>query len=253
MHNASKIKILCSFLGGSHLYKLNTAQSDEDLRGVFIMTDPSYIIGLNRHDEERRLDKTEDRVFHEFQHWMRLLRVGNTEALECLFAKDGAFSELTFSFNIIRLHAYDLIDSERFYKSLRGYALGEYSLALGKRTGLLGSKRQQALKQYGFSPKNCTNLLRLLYTGIHFFKTGQYIVNCHDFGDDIYNKLFQIKTKPDTYSAGQMERDYKDFEAQLDDAFVNRKTTYHFNEIVANWLIVQMYYPYLKDYYENKS
>lgn len=253
MHNESKTLILCKYLGGSHLYKLNTASSDLDERGVFITTDPAYIIGLNRHDEERKLDKSEDKVLREFQHWMRLLRVGNTEALECLFAKDEAFSELALSFKAVRLHANDLIDSEKFYKSLRGYALGEYSLALGKRVGIIGSKRAEALKKYGFSPKNCTNLLRLLHTGIHFFKTGNYIVDCNDFGKDIFDKLFQIKTKPETYSIGQMERDYDEFQKQLDDAFAQRKTTHKFNEVIANWLIVQMYYPYLKDYYENKN
>lgn len=248
-----KIKILCRYLGGSHLYNLNTPASDLDERGVFLTTDPAYIIGLNRHDEERKLNELEDKVLREFQHYMRLIQKGNTEALECLFAKDEAFLELSFNFKMVRKFAYDLIDSERFYKSLRGYAQGEYALALGKRTGVLGSKRQAALKKYGFSPKNCTNLLRLLYTGIHFYKNGQYIVNCHDFGDDVYNKLFQIKTKPETYSVGQMERDYKDFEKQLEDAFNNRKQTHKFNEVVANWLIVQMYYPYLKEYYECKN
>lgn len=252
MHNESKTRILCKYLGGSHLYKLNTAASDLDERGVFITTDPAYIIGLNRHDEERKLDSKEDKVLREFQHWIRLLQKGNTEALECLFAKDEAFTELTFTFKTVRAHALDLIDSERFYKSLRGYAQGEYALALGKRPGVIGHKRFEALQKYGFSPKNCTNLLRLLHTGIHFFKNDQYVVDCNDFGKEVFDKLFQIKTKPETYSVGQMERDYDEFEKQLDDAFKNRKHTHKFNEVVANWLIVQMYYPYLKDYYENR-
>ncbi len=253
MHNASKTKILCKYLGGSHLYKLNTAASDEDLRGVFLTTDPSYIIGLNRHDEERKLDSSQDLVMREFQHYMRLIQKGNTEALECLFAKDEAFLELDKRFKLVRIHAYDLIDSERFYKSLKGYAQGEYALALGKRVGVIGSKRAEALKKYGFSPKNCTNLLRLLHTGIHFFKNDKYVVDCNDFGKEVFDKLFQIKTKPETYSVGQMERDYKDFEVQLDDAFKNRKSTHKFNDVIANWLIVQMYYPYLVEYYENRN
>lgn len=244
-------EILCKYLGGSNLYHLNTPESDLDWRGVFINKDPSYIIGLNRFDEQRKLNESEDSVMREFSNFMRLIQKANTEALECMFAPKESFNELSKRFSLVRLHALDLINSEQFYKSLRGYAQGEYRLALGQRTGVLGHKRHESLKKYGFSPKNCTNLLRLLYTGIHFFKEDRYIVNCHDFGQDVYDKLFAIKTKPETYSVTQMERDYKDFEKQLDSAYNDRKVTHSFNPIIANWLIVQLYYPYLKDYYQN--
>ena len=242
---------LCIYLGGSNLYHLNTPESDFDHRGVFMVTDPAYIIGLNRFDEERKMSENTDYVLREFQNYMRLIQKANTEALECMFAPLDSFQILDPRFKLVRIHANDLINSEQFYKSLRGYAQGEYRLALGQRTGVLGAKRHESLKKYGFSPKNCTNLLRLLYTGIHFFKEDRYIVNCHDFGQAVYDKLFTIKTKPETYSVTEMERDYKDFEKQLDSAYNDRKVTHSFNPIIANWLIVQLYYPYLKDYYEN--
>lgn len=248
-----KTEILCKYLGGSNLYGLNTASSDKDWRGVVIATDPSYIIGLNHFEEERKLDSENDLVLKEFQSFIRLLRKGNTEAFETLFAPDSSFDQLDKRFKMVRLHANDLIDSDKFYNSLSGYAFGEYHLAIGRRVGKLGGKRYESLQKYGFSPKNCTNLLRLLHTGIHFFKHDRYIVDCHEFGEDIYNKLFNIKTKPESYSASQMERDYKDLEKELDDSFLNRKVGHKFNSVIANWLIVQMYYPYLKAYHENES
>lgn len=252
MHNEKNIKILCRYNGGSHLYRLNNAQSDIDERGVFMTTDYSYILGLKRHDEERKLDETQDMVMRELNHFMRLLFRANTEALECLNADISSFTELDKSFKFIRIYKDDLIDSARLFNSLRGYAQGEYRLALGQRVGVIGSKRREALNQFGFSPKNCTNLLRLLYTGICFFKDDVYIVDCRDFGDEIYGKLHTIKNNPGTYSATQMERDYKDLDKQLEDAYNNRKSTHQFNEVIANWLLLELYFPYLKDAYSNK-
>jgi len=253
MNNEQKTKVLCKYLGGSHLYKLNTESSDLDERGIFITTDPSYIIGLQRHDEDRNQENGTDFVMKEFSNFIRLLYRGNTEAFETLFAHESAFSVFSKEFRFLRVYANDLIDSEKLYNCLRGYAQGEYRLALGERTGVLGSKRKAALDKYGFSPKNCTNLLRLLYTGIHFFEKDKYVVDCHEFGDDVYNKLFQIKTKPETYSKEQMGEDFKIYDAALVKAYENRKVTHKFNEIVANWLIVQMYFPYLEAYYNNKE
>ena len=252
MHNEKNVKILCRYLGGSHLYGLNTPSSDEDIRGVFQNTDPSHILGLKRFDEERKLDSEEDKVLRELSHFMRLLQRGNTEAFECLFAHESVFIEMDKDFKFLRNFATDLIDSERFYNSLRGYAQGEYRLALGQRQGVIGSKRCEALKQYGFSPKNATNLFRLLYTGIFFFNEGKYIVNCREFGEDIFNQLYNIKTNPRSYSVTQMERDYKDLEARFDEAFKNRPFTHKFNEVTANWILLQLYFPHLKDYYENR-
>jgi hypothetical protein len=253
MHNENNTKILCKYLGGSHLYRLNTESSDLDERGIFITTDPSYIIGLKRHDEERNQKDGKDLVLKEFSNFIRLLHRGNTEAFETLFAEEASFSEMTKEFKLIRIHASELIDSEKLFNCLRGYAQGEYRLAMGERTGVLGSKRKTALDKYGFSPKNCTNLLRLLHTGIHFFEHDKYVVNCHDFGEEIYNKLFAIKTKPETYSKEQMTQDFCALDMKLIDAFQNRKVTHKFNEIIANWLIVEMYFPYLEAYYNNKQ
>ena len=253
MENHKKTATLCKYLGGSHLYGLNTESSDVDIRGVILNTDPSFIIGLNRFDEERNMKNGNDIVYREFSNFIRLLHRGNTEAFETLFAPESSFSELSKEFKRIRIYRDELIDSEKLFNCLRGYAQGEYRLAMGERTGVLGSKRKTSLDKYGFSPKNCTNLLRLLYTGIHFFEHDKYVVNCREFGDDVFNKLFKIKTKPETYSKEQMWEDYKTYDAALVNAYDNRKVTHKFNEVIANWLIVDMYFPYLEAYYNNKQ
>lgn len=50
-----------------------------------------------------------------------------------------------------------------------------------------------------------------------------------------------------------MAKDYAEYSAKLIKAFNGRKVTHKFNEIVANWLIVQMYFPYLEAYYNNRE
>lgn len=242
------VKLLAEWNGGSHLYKLNTPESDIDKRGIFVNTDPSYILGLNRHDEERRqIQNGDDIVYKELSHFMRLLQQANTEALEALWCDESTFNFIDKSFKILRVYRSDLLDSERFFKTLRGYASGELRLALGERVGVLGSKRKTALDKYGFSPKNCTNLLRLLYTGIFFYKEGRYIVDCREFGSDIFNKLLAIKTKPETYSKEQLLKDFAEMDKELCSVFDNRKFTYKFNPIVANHVLLDVYYPFLKE------
>ena len=68
-------KTLCRYLGGSHLYHLDTPQSDRDERGVFMVTEPSYILGTMRHDEKRRQTKAEDtRAWPTGSSWTRIIR-----------------------------------------------------------------------------------------------------------------------------------------------------------------------------------
>jgi predicted nucleotidyltransferase len=56
------MKLLCEYLGGSHLYGTNTPDSDIDTRGVFMNTDPSKILGLDRFDHEFRSKTSETDV-----------------------------------------------------------------------------------------------------------------------------------------------------------------------------------------------
>ena len=48
------MKILCNYLGGSISYGLNTPTSDKDERYLFLHSDISKIIGLERQDHESK-------------------------------------------------------------------------------------------------------------------------------------------------------------------------------------------------------
>ncbi len=244
MQNA---KILCTLNGGSHLYGLNTANSDIDERGLFLNTTADYILGLRRFDEERKQNNTvqKDLVLKELSAWVRLLYQGNTEAYELLFAPKNKFNKLEPEFERFRNHANDFIDSKRFFSCIRGYGQSEYRLAIGERRGTIGAKRADAVDKYGFSPKNATQLLRLMWTAIFFFEKGDYIVEAKDFGVDIFKYLYEIKTKPESYSADLLTQDYQELEKRLVSSYENRKWTFHFNEKQANNAMLNIYIPYL--------
>lgn len=240
-------KILCKYLGGSHLYGLNGPDSDIDERGVFMNTDPSYILGLNRFDEQRKIKDGEDIVYTELGHFMRLLEKSNSAALETLFAPIERFSATTEEFSAIREKRWSLVDSEKLFKCLMGYMQGELRLALGIRKGKIGSKRNAQVEKYGFSPKNFTQLFRLAYVGIYFFNENRFIVDTHDFSATVYKLLINIKFNPENYKADWLKLTVEELENMMKVAFDKRKVDHKFNRDVANKILLDCYYPFLKN------
>jgi hypothetical protein len=241
--------VICEFLGGSHLYGLNTPESDEDVRGVFVNTDSAFILGTRRFDEARKQNHTikEDVVYKEVSHVLRLLHQANSEALEMLFAPQESFTFLHKDFQTIRDNHESLVDSKKLFNCLRGYMQGEYRLAIGERKGQIGGKRYAKLQEVGFSPKNFTQLFRLAYCGIMFFKSDRFPVNLKK--EAIYDELMAIKTTPEKYSKEQLTEAYLEAEKDLVDAFENRVRDRQFDEEVANKLLLTLYFPHLRNQY----
>jgi predicted nucleotidyltransferase len=240
---------LCKLLGGSHLYGLNTPESDIDYRGVFMHTDPSYILGTKRFDEERHQDPSiqEDLIFKELNHFAGLLKAANSEALEYLFAPTEVFTEFSESWARFRGATYSLVDTHKLYKCLRGYMQGEYRLAIGERKGTIGGKRYAEVIKYGFSRKNFTQLFRLAYVGQTFFLEDRFVVNIKkDAPTEIYDKLMKVKTQPWEFTKEVLTQMYLDEEKKLEDAFNNRIKTYTFSEDLINNLLLEAYKPYLQ-------
>jgi hypothetical protein len=239
---------LCKFLGGSHLYGLNTPESDMDYRGVFMHTDPSYILGTKRFDEERMQNHTEqiDIVYKELNKMVALLKDSNSEAIEALFAPEEAFTENTEIWKEFRKHAIHFVDSEKLYKCLAGYMQGEYRLAIGERKGKIGGKRYSKLQEVGYSPKNFTQLFRLAYLGRTFFLEDRFVVNVKkDATTDTFDFLMGVKTKPENFTKEKLTELFHAEDAKLKEAFEARKYTFRFDEKLANELLLAAYLPYL--------
>lgn len=237
------MKLICQIISGSKLYGLETPESDTDTRGVFLNTDPSDILGLNRNEIIK--EENQDFLLFELRHFLRGLKKTNTQMVEILFADQQNFSIIEPEFIKIQQNRTRLIESKVLFKSLLGYIQNEKRLANGERTGNLGSKRKNNIEKYGFSPKNFSHLFRLAHCGSKFFETGHYPVNISKHDPQFRNFLFSIKTEPEKYN-----KDYLNILTQkaidkLKFSFDKRKEDFHFDDEFANKLCLEFYLPFL--------
>lgn len=242
--------VLYQIKGGSHAYGLETPTSDVDLRGVFLHTDVSHILGIQSglHDNEVTQNDQQDSAMWELRRFFNLLRGGNSQAVELLFSQ-GMAEKCEPMFNVVFLHRSRLLDSEKFFKVLKGYSMSELRLANGERTGKLGGKRKEALDKYGFSPKNFVQLYRLLWAGEQFFKSGVFPVRVRDFNAEFHKFLMDVKTSPERFHKDELNNWASGFEESLNKAFDNRAATYKFEEEVANGICYQLYRKVLDNLY----
>jgi hypothetical protein len=210
---------------------------------VFLNTDPSDILGLSKSEIIKQ--ESEDLVLFEFRHFLRRLRKTNTQMLELLFAEDFDFSLMEKEFEIIRAHKYSLIDSEMLFKSLMGYIQNERIQANGERSGKLGGKKKKNLDQYGFSPKNFSHLLRLAHCGTTFFKTDEYPVNIARSNPEFREFLYSVKTEPWKHNRERLNILSDQAEEELIESFEFRKSSFSFNELLANHFCLEFYLPFL--------
>lgn len=234
------MKIICKCLGGSHMYNLNGPNSDEDVRGIYALEKTSDILGLNSNKDFHYQEKGngKDVEYKEFRNAMRLLKNANTQMIELLF-NDNWISCDPFWLQV-QSKKYSLIDSEKLFRSLLGYASGEVRLAIGSRTGALGSKRKEALEKFGFSPKNFCNLFRLMFVGSEFFKTDDYTVSLVSY-PEFHAYLMSVKTQPELHNKLSLYEKYLELESEMKQSFNNRSKTHAFDEDVVNYLIYELY------------
>lgn len=231
---------LCRFKGGSHLYGLNTPESDIDYRGVFINTEYSKILGLERFDETNSV-KDEDYNFFEVRHFLNMCQKSNSQAIEILFMEDHQFDYYTVQMDKIRQRKDRLVDSERLFKSLLGYMEGEKRLASGERKGKEGGKRWEAIQKYGFSPKNFVQIIRLARAGAIFFESGNFPANISYVDKSLAQLLLEIKTEPQSFTKEDLNGMVNIYEDRLKSAFNNRKQTFRFDSKIANSLLYDLY------------
>jgi predicted nucleotidyltransferase len=233
------MKILCELIAGSRLYGIDTPESDFDIRGVFLNTEPSKILGLEK--SEILKEENEDSLLFEFNHYLKSLRKTNTQAIEILFAK--SFLKYSEEFGFLQNNKYKLIDSEKLFCSLMGYIENEKRLAIGERKGDIGSKRRNQLEKYGFSPKNFSHMIRLAFCGSMFFKIAHYPVSLK--GYEIRDLIFSIKTEPEKYTIDQLNDIADQNIEELKKSFEKRNKNYKFDLDFANEVCLKCYKPYL--------
>lgn len=234
------MKTLYEIIAGSKLYGLETAESDTDIRGVFLNTLHGQILGLEKNEISKQ--ENSDSLHFEFLHFLKSLRKTNTQVIELIFSENPM--KTSAEFEEIKHNKYRLLDSKKLFSSLIGYIHNEKRLANGERTGELGSKRKKQLDQFGFSPKNFSHLLRLAYCGKTFFETAQYPVDLR--GHKIRDLLFSIKTEPEKYNKEFLNKTAESYVLDLIKSFENRKQNFIFDIDLANHFCLKFYYPFLE-------
>jgi predicted nucleotidyltransferase len=236
-------QILCKCHGGSRLYSLETPQSDIDERGIFLHSDPNFIIGLGRYEHEQNRSEDQDVEYKEYRAALGLIKSGNTQMLELL--NNDKWLEIHPIWRRTQEKKHELFDSERIFKCLSGFAMSERRNAFEK-NGRIGEKRKEAIDKYGFSPKNVVHYLRLVYTGDYFFSKGLYITNIKEVNEFFWCLLMDIKTSPQSYSREHLIKTCELYDESMKKAFDSRRETFKFNDKVANQLILNAYLPVLK-------
>ena len=84
INTIGKDNVLFSYVTGSHLYNLNTKDSDVDTKGIFIAS-KEQILGFNSYYKGQISDEKNDNNFYEIGKFMEMLLKSNPSALEALF------------------------------------------------------------------------------------------------------------------------------------------------------------------------
>jgi predicted nucleotidyltransferase len=114
-------------ISGSRLYGINNADSDIDVRGM-ILPPPQFTIGLENFEQYE--SKESDTVIYSLKKFIHLLLNGNTQAIEIIFAPTFLTID-AIGIELISLR--EKYISQRYYNSVKGFALSEMKKVKGVR------------------------------------------------------------------------------------------------------------------------
>jgi predicted nucleotidyltransferase len=169
-----KLIPLFECLIGSHAYGLATASSDVDIRSAVMPGDLSYYFGLKTF--EQKVYASEDRVDWHIEKFCRLAAAGNTQMLEMLFSSQECIHYLDPEFAKLILDERHRFITKQVFPVIKGYSYSEYRKAIGESSRDLGAKRKEGLNKFGYSPRNASHCIRLLYAGSKALTCGYFPV-----------------------------------------------------------------------------
>jgi predicted nucleotidyltransferase len=159
------LKVILKARVGSHLYGLDTPESDEDFLGVYVAR-TWEVLSLHHKPQETGVTKDPDCTIHEVEKYMKLAAQGNPTVLELLFCPE--YLEQTFEGEQL-LYYRDAFLSNRVRDSYGGYAY--------QQSKKLETRIKQGLE--GFEPavkkryeKHARHIFRLMLQGEELMTTG---------------------------------------------------------------------------------
>lgn len=169
------MKVILEGVVGSTAYGLANADSDIDIRGVFLYP-TEQILSLSKGAET--IDRTEpDVTHHEVEKFVRLAANGNPNILE-MFWLTG-YTQLTIEGQLL-LDIREAFLSQRVRKTYGGYAIAQMKRLQERGDGSFKSKLRKR------RAKHARHCVRLLMQGHEILTTGQLTVDISEHRDFLY-------------------------------------------------------------------
>ena len=122
-------RILAEFRVGSHAYGLATPQSDEDVKGVFVLPTEFYL--CSEAPEEQMSDEKNDHCYYSLKRFCELVSAANPYFIELLFMPKDCQLFVSPLFQPI-LDAREMFITKQAATSHLGYAEMQIKRAKGK-------------------------------------------------------------------------------------------------------------------------
>lgn len=181
--------------GGSHLYGLNTKDSDEDLRGVALISDPSLYFGyLTRFEQKDSWGDHQDKVVYEFRKAIHLIADGNPNMVDLAFSDPKSHLICDAPWQKVLDHK-DKFLSTKMRHTYTGYAHAQYKkLKNSHEKGDPGTWNEFD-KRVGYKCKYAMHMVRLFRMAVEILQDGEV----HVFRKDA-DELLAIRRGEWTYS-----------------------------------------------------
>jgi len=189
--------IILEGITGSKAYGLDHADSDTDIKGIYVAP-TEKILGL--YNVKETIDHTDpDWTYHEVEKFIQLAMKGNPTILELLFL-DG-YTTLSKAGKMLVDNRH-LFLSNIVYKSYGGYALSQ-ARKLNARGGTYGSGRGNRYE------KHTRHCFRLLYQGKELLETGTLTVRVTPA---MREELFAIGKSEPSEIIDRFEKEFLEFD-----------------------------------------
>ena len=150
---------------------------DLDVFAVTVQS-PAFYLGVSSLGRAREDFNTNghalDVTAHDARKFIGLRGKGNPNVHSWLWTPDVRYVGPGGS---LLLAARERLLSKRMFPALIGYATAQlHKMLQGERSGYMGAKRKELLRQYGYDIKDASHCIRLLHVGIHLAKSGELMV-----------------------------------------------------------------------------
>lgn len=125
MKKPSNIILEC--VVGSHMYNLDTPESDKDIKGVYVLPTTELVSTINGFDKVNKVyDNTDpDYAYYEVQKYIRTVAKGNPTLLELLYANEYIYTSQMG--RLLIAHRTSFLSEKAVRDSYLGYARQQFT------------------------------------------------------------------------------------------------------------------------------